>query len=239
VLKLGDVVEVQVKDIRTHEGQSKITLSLKALSADPWNDLAVLAPVGRVLSGNVTRLADFGAFVRVAPGLEGLLHISELTGRPDHPSKVLAAGQSLLVVVKSADGAARKISLTLAPEGAGVGGTVNAPVMIVGAIVSTKVERIEPFGLFVQIDGTRGRGGRGLIPNAELGLPRGADVRKHYAEGAAVTAKVLEVGEGRLRLSVRAIGDDEERAAFEGYRGASARGAKATLGDLIKSRAKR
>lgn len=239
VLKLGDVVEVQVKDLRTHEGQTKITLSLKALSADPWEALAVVAPVGRVVSGVVTRLADFGAFVRIAAGVEGLLHISELSGRPDHPSKVLSVGQSLLVVVKSTDAAAKKISLTLAPEGAGVGGTVSTPSLVVGAIVHTTVERIEPFGLFVQVEGARGRAGRGLIPNAELGLPRGADVRKHYAEGAKLQAKVLETGEGRLRLSVRAIRDDEERAAFEGYRGASKASAKATLGDLFKARAKK
>lgn len=239
VLKLGDVVEVAVKDLRTQDGQTRITLSLKALSADPWEALAVIAPVGRVVSGTVTRLADFGAFVRLAPGVEGLLHISELPGRPEHPAKAVSVGQSLLVVVKSADAAAKKVSLTLAPEGAAIGAGVSGPSLVVGAIVKATVDRIETFGLFVQVEGTRGRGGRGLVPNVELGLPRGADVRKHYAEGASLEAKVLETGEGRLRLSVRAIRDDEERAAFEGYRGAAKAGSRATLGDLLRSRAKR
>jgi predicted RNA-binding protein with RPS1 domain len=77
------------------------------------------------------------------------------------------------------------------------------------------------------------------VPSAELGLPRGADLRKHYPEGASFDAKVLETGEGRLRLSVRKIRDDEERAAFEGYRSTAQASGKATLGDLLKGRAKR
>lgn len=239
VLKLGDVVQVQVKELREKDGETKITLSLKALSADPWEALAVLAPVGKVLAGSVTRLADFGAFVRVAAGVEGLLHVSELPGRVDHPSKALTVGQSILVVVKSADATARKLSLTLASEGAEVGGTARGTSLVTGSIVKVSVEKIESFGLFVQVAGAHGRGGRGLIPVAELGLPRGADLRKHYPEGASFDAKVLETGDGRLRLSVRKIRDDEERAAFEGYRSAAKVSGKATLGDLMKSRNKR
>lgn len=239
VLKIGDVVSVQVKELREKDGETRITLSLKALSADPWDALAVLAPVGKVLSGTVTRLADFGAFIRVAAGVEGLLHVSELPGRAAHPSQSLEVGQSLLVAVKSADAAARKISLTLAPEGAEAGSAVGGVGLVVGSIVKVTVDRIESFGLFVQVEGSRSRGGRGLVPTIELGLPRGADLRKHYPEGTAFEAKVLETGEGRLRLSVRKIRDDEERAAYEGYRTTAKAGAKATLGDLIKSRAKR
>jgi small subunit ribosomal protein S1 len=82
-----------------------------------------------------------------------------------------------------------------------------------------------------------------LIPNADLGTPRGADVRKHFTEGAKVTAKVIETGEGRLRLSIRAVRDDEERAAYEGYqhttRDGSTHGGKATLGDLMKLKLKK
>ncbi len=241
VVKPGDILEVQVKDVRQHEGQARITLSLKALSADPWTALDVIAPPGRVLAGTVTRVVDFGAFVRLAAGVEGLLHVSELPGRVEHPSKVLTPGQSLLVVVKSTDAAARKISLVPAAEGAEAGGAAQTLAVVPGAIVKAVVDRIESYGVFVQIAGTRGRAGRGLIPNAELGTPRGADVRKHFAEGATVTAKVLETGEGRLRLSIRAVKDDEERAAFEGYQTKS-RGAgpkMGTLGDLMKMKLKK
>ena len=241
VVKAGDLLEVQVKELRQHEGQVKITLSLKALAPDPWTALDVVAPVGRVVAGTVTRVVDFGAFVRIAAGVEGLLHRSELPGRVDHPSAVLTPGQSLLVAVKSADAGSRKISLTLAGEGATAGSTASTSVVVPGSIVKGKVERIESYGIFVQVDGTQGRAGRGLIPNTELGLQRGADTRKHFPEGAAVTAKVLETGEGRLRLSIRAVREDEERAAFEGYQH-GVRGPKAamgTLGDLMKAKLKK
>lgn len=242
VVKVGDVVEVQVKELRGggELGAAKITLSLKALAQDPWEAISVVAPVGGVLAGTVTRVVEFGAFVRVAAGIEGLLHVTELSGRREHPSGLVTPGQNVLVVVKSVDAKARKLSLTLAPDGAAVGGVVAGARVILGAVVKATVERFEPYGVFVQIEGTRGRAGRGLIPNAELGLTRGADVRKHFSEGTVVTAKVVETGEGRLRLSIKGVREDEERAAFEGYQGSRlVTGKLGTLGDLLKNKLKR
>jgi small subunit ribosomal protein S1 len=241
VVKPGDLLEVQVKEVRRQEGQEqvKITLSLKALAPDPWSALDVVAPVGRVVAGTVTRVVDFGVFVRLAAGVEGLLHRTELPGRVEHPSKMFAEGQPVLVVVKSVDAEARKIGLTLADEGAVVGAEVVRATLVPGAVVKGKVDRIEPFGVFVQIDGTKGRAGRGLIPNGDLGLQRGADVRKHFPEGTEVTAKVLEAGEGRLRLSIRALREDEERAAFDGYRQGARVAGMGTLGDRLKAKMKK
>jgi small subunit ribosomal protein S1 len=241
VVKPGDLIEVQVKEIRQHEGQVKITLSLKALAPDPWTALDVVAPIGRVVSGTITRTTDFGAFVRLGAGIEGLLHASELPGR-EAPSKVFTQGQAVLVAVKSTDAATKRISLGLAHEGAAAGASVQSYAAVPGAIVKGVVDHIETFGVFVQIENTKGRGGRGLIPNIELGLQRGADVRKHFPEGTTVTAKVLETGEGRLRLSLRAVREDEERSAYEGYQsrttGGSNRG-MGTLGDMLKNKLKK
>jgi small subunit ribosomal protein S1 len=238
VCKSGDLLEVQVKEVKDAQGGLKITLSLKALAPDPWDALELVAPVGKVLPGTVSRVVDFGAFVRLAGGVEGLLHGSEFGPRGKGPG--LARGDGLLVVVKSADAGARKISLTLAPEDAVAGASAQALVLVVGQRVQARVEKIELYGVFAQVVGTRGRAGRGLIPNAELGLPRGADVRKHLPEGTEVTARVLETGEGRLRLSIKGAREDEERAQFEGYQSAS--GARkptlGTLGDLLKARKK-
>jgi small subunit ribosomal protein S1 len=242
-LEAGDVVEVQVREVKpvTPQRQGdqtvKITLSLKALAADPWDQIDTVLSEGKVTLGSVTRLADFGAFVRLAAGVEGLLHVSELGARVEHPSKVLEVGQSLPVVVRRIDKDNRKISLVPAPEGVGVGAMVQGPSFGIGTVVTAAVERVESFGVFVQIEGTSGRAGRGLIPNAELGVPRGTDVRKHFPEGTRVTAKVLETGEGRLRLSIRAAREDEERAHFDGYRDKVAAPKKlGTLGDLLKKK---
>jgi small subunit ribosomal protein S1 len=240
LLSAGDVVEVQVREIRQGEVDKrgapaiKITLSLKALARDPWDEVEALVPVGKVVRGTVTRLADFGAFVRLAPGLEGLLHVSELAGKPAHPSALLKLSQSLDVVVRAIDRGARRIALAPAPEGLALGADASGPQLYVGAVVSGKVERVESYGVFVQLDGTSGRAGRGLIPNAELGTQRGADTRKLFPAGTKLSAKVLETGEGKLRLSIRALREDEERAEFDGYRASAGEAKLGTLADLLK-----
>ncbi len=242
LLSPGDRVEVQVREIK--EGKEdkrgnkapRITLSLKALSQDPWEQVENLAPIGRVLSGSVSRVLDFGAFVRIAPGIEGLLHVSELGGKVDDASRVLKLGETLTLVVRSVDRAARKIALAPAPEGLSVGAEARAPSISIGAIVQGTVDRVETYGIFLQIEGTRGRVGRGLVPNAELGTPRGADTRKLFPLGQKLTAKVLETGEGKLRLSLRAVKDDEERADFDGYRAQVAQRGLGTLADLLRKK---
>lgn len=234
-LKAGDSVEVQVREIKDAEPGAKgpakkITLSLKALMADPWEGLDV-AP-GRVLAGTVTRTTEFGRFVRLAPGVEGLLHVSEL-GKSFQADE----GQEIRVVVKKIDRDAKKISLAPAPDGAEVGSTLATSEVRVGAIVRGKVERHETYGIFVQLEGTKGRAGRGLVPSAELGVPRGTDLRKAFPDGSEVTAKVLETGEGRLRLSIKGAKADEERADFEQARGkANAPASLGTFADLLKGR---
>ncbi|HRG98877.1 MAG TPA: S1 RNA-binding domain-containing protein [Polyangiaceae bacterium] len=240
-LRAGETVEVlvrEVKEMPAPEGkgrrgpQLKITLSLKALMADPWQGLDLVE--GKVLDGTVVRTQPFGAFVRIAPGVEGLLHVSE------QPKGVeLGDGTAVRVVVKKLDLLAKKIGLGVAPEGAEVGSVLEVPraavAVRVNAVVTGVVEKIETFGLFVQLDGVTGRGGRGLIPNAETGLPRGADLRKAFPEGTKVSAKVLETGEGKLRLSLRAAKDAEERAQFEQARSSmKAPASLGTFGDLLK-----
>jgi small subunit ribosomal protein S1 len=107
----------------------------------------------------------------------------------------------------------------------------------VGAVVKGKVDHVETYGVFVQIDGTRGREGRGLIPLDALGVPRGTDLRKAFPQGTPVVAKVLETGERKLRLSITGAKDDEERAQFEEAKGkVGAPKTLGTLGDLLRKR---
>jgi small subunit ribosomal protein S1 len=231
-LHAGEAVTVQVREVKEAEGKIKITLSLKALLADPWEKAAELAPVGRVVEGTVTRVVDFGAFVKLAAGLEGLLHASEMGQRNLKP------GQSISVVVQSVDAEKKKISLSLAASGMAVGSKVADAKVSIGAVVTGSVTRIETYGIFVQLEGTSGKAGRGLIPNAELGVPRGTDLRKTFPEGTKVTAKVLETGDGKLRLSIKAAKDAEERSHYEGF--ASAPSTLGTFGDLLnKAKAKK
>lgn len=241
IVKPGDVVEVKVASVKessnpkTGQPESKITLSLKALAADPWEAIDTVAPLGKVVVGTVVRLADFGAFVRLASGVEGLLHVSELPGKVEHPSKVLTVGQSIAVVVQKVDKESKRISLSLAPAGLSAGASAPRTTLSIGMVVHGVVERIENYGIFVQVEGIAGRQGRGLIPNAELGIARGSDVRKSFPEGMKVVAKVMETGEGRLRLSIKAAREDEERLQFDSYRDSVKSPQKlGTLGDLLK-----
>ena len=237
VLSVGDVVEVKVTRIEQDGGKTKITLWLKALAADPWDGIETIAPVGKVLGGQVTRLADFGAFVRLAAGVEGLLHVSELDARVEHPSEQLEVGQQLLVVVRDVDRKRQRLSLTLAQEGAQAGEEAKNLRPVQGALVTATVEKHERFGVFAQVAGTKGRAGRGLVPMAETGLPRGADVRKELPIGTEIRAKVVDATEGRMRLSMRAAKDDAERAVFDDYRQQQEKqGGMGTLGDLLKAK---
>jgi small subunit ribosomal protein S1 len=237
VLSLGDVVEVKVVRLERDGDKLKVSLSLRALATDPWESLDTVAPRGRVLAGQVTKLADFGAFVRLAPGVEGLLHVSELGARVSHPSEALSVGQQVLVTVKAVDLERRRVGLALSAEGAQPGEAVEDVRPVLGAVVEATVEKHERFGVFVQVAGVPGRAGRGLVPNAELGLQRGVDVRKELPLGAKVRAKVVDAADGRLRLSIRAALDDAERADFDSYREERAsKGGMGTLGDLLRQK---
>jgi small subunit ribosomal protein S1 len=237
VVSVGDAVQVKVTRLEEDGGRTKITLSLKALAADPWEGIDAIAPVGKVVAGRVTRLADFGAFVRLAAGVEGLLHVSELGARVAHPSEQLEVGQQLLVAVRDVDRQRKRVSLALAAEGAREGEAAVDLRPVQGAVVTATVEKVERFGVFAQVAGTQGRAGRGLVPNAELGLPRGADVRKELPVGTEIRAKVIDATEGKMRLSIRAAREDAERAVYDSYRQQQAKkGGMGTLGDLLEDK---
>ena len=235
-LKPGDSVEVSVREVKDAEGgrpgapTKKISLSLKALMADPWAELALVE--GRVVQGPVMRLTDFGAFVRLGPGVEGLLHVSEF-GRGAKPGE----GEEVLVVVKKIDRAAKKTGRVPAPDGAVPGGTVTMHAAIkVGAIVSGAWSASRPTASSSRSTARR-RAGRGLVPVAGDRRParhRSAQVPPRGHEGDREGARD---GEGKLRLSIKGAAADEERADFEAARARRRRPRSlGTFADLLKKR---
>lgn len=232
VVSVGDAVDVMVLDIDSKKGQPRITLSLKATGEDPWAKIDAIAPTGKVVQGVVRRLMDFGAFVELKPGIEGLLHVSELGAGAKHPSSFMNVGDPLLVVVQSVDPGRKRISLVPAPTGAVAGATAPSDSVSQGAIVKATVQSVERFGVFVQIEGTTGRKGRGLIPERELGVSHGVDVKKEFPVGKEVTAKIIDTG--RLKLSIKAMKEDEDRKVFEQYREKQGNAGMGTFGDLLK-----
>jgi small subunit ribosomal protein S1 len=254
---IGQTLRFLVTEVR--DGGKGVVLSRRALLEQEQNEamkhIAGTLTVGATARGTITSVRDFGAFVDLG-GVEGLIPRSEVShDRAAQIADLLKAGEQVEVQVReikeepnprSKSGATQlKITLSLkalspAPEKPEAAARAQGPQVVVGSVVQGKVEKIETYGVFVQLDNVKGRGGRGLIPSAELGVPRGTDLRKTFPEGTVVIAKVLETGDGRLRLSIKGAKDAEERAQFEEAKSKSAAPASlGTFADLLNKRAKK
>jgi len=226
---------VTVKVLKVDDVKGKITLSLKALEGDPWAPVPGQLRERQIVSGRVARMTDFGVFVELLPGVDGLLHLTEIPrARHGEMKQAAETGAPLLVLVTSIDFDKRRIGLALAPEGAMPGEQLESRIAV-GAVVTGTVERIEPFGVFLRI----GPGQVGLIPNAEMGTPRNADHRKTFPPGTEVKVAVLSIEEGgkRIRLSRAQALRQEEEAETKGYMQDSAKkggGFGMTLGEAVR-----
>ncbi len=217
MLKPGE--EITVKVLRVDDDKRKISLGLKQLSADPWSSVPATYEIGQTISGRVTRVADFGAFVELQPGVEGLAHSSTFapTGRSDGWSAQIAAGMTGTFEILSIDLDKKRIGLAMVPDGAtgAVGASSSQSTIVPGARLSGKVERHEKFGVFVFL----APGRTGLVPMSETGVAREGDVAKAFPIGAAVDVIVLEVDPAgrRIRLSVKAVQDAREADEVREY----------------------
>jgi small subunit ribosomal protein S1 len=233
-LRVGETVTVKVLRVDAEKG--RITLSLKALEGDPWAAVPGQLRERQIVRGRAMRATEFGVFVELLPGVDGLLHTSEI---PRHRQgairEMVAAGAEIAVMIAAVDPARRRIALALAPEGAAVGEQLESAVSV-GAVLTGTVERVEPFGVFVRL----GPGQTGLVPNAELGTTRGTDHRRTFPVGSEVKVLVLAIEEGgrRIRLSREKALAHEEQADTQAYTKDAARkgGFGMTLGDFLKER---
>ena len=233
-LRIGEAVTVKV--LRIDDAKGKVTLSLKALEGDPWATVPGRLRERHVVRGRAARATEFGVFVELLPGVDGLLHASEI---PRHRSAALreavTAGAEIAVMIVNVDTAKRRIALALAPEGATVGEEM-ASAVAVGAVLTGTVDRVEPFGVFVRL----GLGQTGLVPSAELGTTQGADHRRMFPAGSEMKVLVLAIEEGgrRIRLSREKARAHEEQAEAQAYlRDATKKGGFGmTLGDLFKKK---
>jgi small subunit ribosomal protein S1 len=233
-LRVGETVTVKV--LRVDADKGRITLSLKALEGDPWAAVPGQLRERQVVRGRAMRATEFGVFVQLLPGVDGLLHTSEIP-RHRHGAirEMVAAGAEIAVIIAAVDPARRRVSLALAPEGASVGERLESAVTV-GAVLTGTVERVEPFGVFVRL----GPGQTGLVPNAELGTTRGTDHRRMFPAGSELKVLVLGIEEGgrRIRLSREKALAHEEQAETQAYIKDTARkgGFGMTLGDFLKDR---
>jgi small subunit ribosomal protein S1 len=217
VLKPGE--EVTVKVLQVDDAKERISLGLKQLTEDPWSSVEATYAVGQVVTGQVTRLMEFGAFVEIEPGVEALAHVSTFppTGRAGGWKGSVPLGTTAPFEILSIDLEKKRIGVALLPEGSSRASGAAEPLtaIVPGARLKGKVERHEAFGVFVFL----APGRTGLVPLSETGIPREADVRKAFPVGSDIEVVVLEVDDAsrRIRLSVKAIGDAAEAAEVREY----------------------
>lgn len=244
VINVGDPVEVEIRSVEDDPkkpGQLRISLSRRSALGDPWEEHGAAVQDGAVLPGKVARLENFGAFVSLFPGIDGLVHISEIAAqRIRHPQDVLTPGQEVTVRVLNADRSARRISLSIkqasgdytpsAPSQRGAGGASGTPRMAPGAAVDGTVDRVESFGVFVKLSS----GASALLPSSETGTPRGSDLAKAFPTGMVLALQVVgQDDRGRIRVSKVARERSEEQAEVAQYNRSQSQSGFGTLGDLL------
>jgi small subunit ribosomal protein S1 len=242
-LNPGDVLSVgqnvTAKVISLDWQSSRLTLSLKAMQSDPWASAKEKYPVDSRVSGSIVRLAPFGAFVRLEPGIEGLLHISNLgAGRKiNHPREVVGEGQWVEVFVLSVDQQNRKLSLSMQPKVEPA--KIVLPAM--GEILDGVVEKVMPYGIFLKMNS----GITGLIPNHEVGMPAGTDCRRMFPPGTEMQVAVIDVDtvKNKVRLSRKAALEKAAQDEFNEYsqsvaKKSSGSGGFGSLGDILRAKLK-
>jgi len=198
--------EITVKVLRVDEDTQRIALGLKQLSADPWATVQARYEVGQVRTGRVTRLAEFGAFVELEPGVEGLAHASTFapTGQAGGWQRSIAAGTTAAFEILGIDVGKKRIGLAPVPEGSSrSSGALSDADIAPGARLVGKVERHESFGVFVFL----APGRVGLVPLSEAAVARESDLAAVFPVGSDIEVMVLDVDpQGRrIRLSRKAV----------------------------------
>ena len=215
VLNVGDTVKVQI--IKINPDTQRISLGMKQLQTDPWDDVAGKYPAGAKMSGRVTNITDYGAFVELEAGVEGLVHVSEMswTKKNVHPGKIVSTSQEVEVIVLDVDEPKRRISLGLKQAQANPWEQFVAD-HPVGSTVEGEVKNITEFGLFIGLDNDID----GMVHLSDIDWNQsGEEAVQRYRKGEMVKAQVLEVDPERERISlgVKQLAGDPMQAG-DGYR---------------------
>ncbi|SFE01918.1 SSU ribosomal protein S1P [Sulfitobacter brevis] len=216
ILAIGETIKVQV--IKINKETHRISLGMKQLQEDPWDLVQAKYPLESSHTGRVTNITDYGAFVELEPGVEGLVHVSEMswTKKNVHPGKIVSTSQEVEVMVLEIDGAKRRVSL-------GLKQTMRNPWEVFaethpeGTEVEGEVKNITEFGLFVGLPGDID----GMVHLSDLSWDeRGEDAIQNYRKGDMVGAVVSEVDveKERISLSIKGVGGDKFAEAVGGVK---------------------
>ncbi len=205
-LQIGQAVRVQV--IRFNSDTQRISLGMKQLEADPWEGVAAKYPPGARYSGRVTNITDYGAFVELEPGVEGLVHVSEMswTKKNVHPGKIVATSQEVDVMVLDVDSSKRRISLGLKQVQRNPW-ELFAEEHKIGSTVEGEIRNITEFGLFVGLSADID----GMVHMSDISWDEaGEAAMTPYEKGQVIQARVLDVDveKERISLGIKQLHDD-------------------------------
>ncbi|VBB47055.1 30S ribosomal protein S1 [uncultured Desulfatiglans sp.] len=201
VLRAGERVKVKVIGVQKADNprQAKISLSIKQLSSDPWDTVQETVQEGQHLTGRVVRCAPFGVFVEIAPGIEGLVHISEMsyTRRVAKPEDLVAPGDPVSVVVKRVDPENRRISLSM-KDAEGDPWALVGQKYPVGKSVTGTIEKRGPFGFFINLE----PGITGLMPKSKMKAAADEAALDRLKEGDPIEATVSEINPAERKITL-------------------------------------
>jgi len=231
LVNVGDEVECVVLAVNPTE--RRISLGMRQLATNPWDTLHDKYPVGATVEGRVRNLTEFGAFIEIEDGIDGLVHVSNLswTTRVKHPSEVLKKGDRVKAVVLAIEPDKRRLSLGVKQMQPDVWETFFAQHRV-GDIVHGKVLRVAAFGAFVEIS----EGIEGLCHNSEAVDENGQPIRLEPAQEFDFKIIKMNQEEKKVGLSIRAVGEEASRQEVESYKhpASSSSSNSTTIGDLIE-----
>jgi small subunit ribosomal protein S1 len=208
--------EVQVKVIKIENEGKRISLSMKDFEKDPWDDISTRLASGAPFTGKIARHADFGIFVELEPGIDGLIHVSQLPPGASLKDEAFAPGQTVTGWIRELDPSSKRLSLTLreVPDSDPWDGIHEK--MPDGSVMQGEVDNVATFGVFVRLP----NGLTGLVPNSETGLPHGTPATRTFNPGQKIEVKVigLDVTRRRISLSVSGAREEADRAEVRKYR---------------------
>ncbi|MDB6179854.1 30S ribosomal protein S1 [Paracoccus fistulariae] len=216
ILSIGETVKVQV--IKINKDSHRISLGMKQLQADPWDTVGDKFPIGSVHQGRVTNITDYGAFVELEAGVEGLVHVSEMswTKKNVHPGKIVSTSQEVEVMVLEIDEAKRRVSLGLKQTQRNPW-EVFAETHPSGTVIEGEVKNITEFGLFVGLEGDID----GMVHLSDISWDaRGEDAIQDFRKGDMVKAVVqdVDVEKERISLSIKALENEHMAEAVDGVK---------------------
>ena len=231
ILSVGDQIECQVLNV--DENVKRISLGIKQIESNPWDVIEQKYPIGSVITGKVRNLTEFGAFVGLDEGIDGLVHVSDIswTKKIKHPSEVLKKGDSVDAVVLNIDKPRERLSLGI-KQVQGDPWQEFVSKSGLGKIVPCTVVKVTDFGVFVAIAG----GIEGLIHASELGSDKNARL-ENFAIGQELQAKVIRIdqGERKVSLSLKALETDQEKTDYDQYVGRQGSGS-VSIGEMLEEK---